>query len=498
MQILKRLIGGLALVFVGVIMGVLLMQFAGDSQLAQQLSGSVKAVQKRAATAAAQLGDVDIRTQVLLENPELIRRISEGGSFGGERHSIEAATNMFGREHQPAIEDVRKKTRVQPVGEGMWLIRMPIVNAVLFETTEGMVLVDTGMAPAGPAIVDAIKSVSDKPLHTVIYTHGHVDHAYGTWALMEEWSPQVIAHENIIPRFERYMRIPGSFAKYMSQKREQIPQQREDLVWPTQTFAGRELLITVGDQRFELKHFKGETDDQLFVWVPGRQAIVAADYYQGFLPNAGNGKRVQRYVEEWAQALRAMQALEPQYLLPNHGAPIDDPAVIQENLGVLAEALQHIVDYTLAALDQGMRKDQIAQNARLPEHLAKHPTLNVQYVSVQDISKMVLKQYTGWWNDIPSHWSPASVEAQAQALLTLAGGMNNLVAYTNQLAETDIQLASHFADWAFYAVPSDPDAQQLVIDIYKARILHPASNTQEMLTYLDQITAARQMQLQGQ
>ena len=34
--------------------------------------------------------------------------------------------------------------------------------------------------------------------------------------------------------------------------------------------------------------------------------------------------------------------------------------------------------------------------------------------------------------------------------------------------------------------------QQLVFDVYKARIMDPDTNTMEMLTYLDQMTAARE------
>jgi len=74
---------------------------------------------------------------------------------------------------------------VIPVAPRTRHIRLPIVNAVLFETDDGLVLVDTGMAPAGPALLDAIRGVSDAPIHAVLYTHGHVDHAFGTWVLLE-------------------------------------------------------------------------------------------------------------------------------------------------------------------------------------------------------------------------------------------------------------------------------------------------------------------------
>ena len=440
----------------------------------------------------AKATDAQTRTMVLAENPGLIKRILEGGSFGGGRPSLAAAQNMFGRS-EDAIEDIREKASVVEVGPRSYLVRMPIVNVAFFETDEGIVLVDTGMAPAGPAVMDAIRSVSDKPIHTIIYTHGHVDHAYGTWAIMEAGeTPQIIAQEKLVDRFERYIRLRGSLAQYMSQPEDQLPTSRGDLVWPTRTFSDR-LELEIGGETFILQHHRGETDDQLYVWVPGRKALASADYYQGFLPNAGNGKRSQRYVEDWAVALREMAALEPELLLPAHGAEITNRETIAENFAVLAEALQYIVDYTIEGLNTGKRKDLIFASVQLPEHLANHPSLNVQYVTANDISKMIIKQYTGWWDDIPSHWTPASMEAQGNMIIELAGGnMPVIVNYARSLIGKDIRLASHLTDWLFYARPNDANVQELVFAVYKARIMMPETNTMEMLTYLDQMTAARE------
>ncbi|NND68041.1 MAG: MBL fold metallo-hydrolase [Halioglobus sp.] len=465
--------------------------FLADTRIAEVARDSARNAATSAISVVAERAGADTRTLVLAENPEIISRIAEGGAFGGE-HSIEAAQNMFGRT-EAAIKDVRERTSVVEVGPRSYLIRMPIVNAAFFATDAGIVLVDTGMGPAGPAIMDAIRSVSDMPIHTIIYTHGHVDHAYGTWAIMEAGeTPQIIAHDLLKDRFERYIRLRGSLAKYMSQPEEQLPASPEDLVWPTRYFSDR-LELEIGGETFVLQHHKGETDDQLYVWVPGRGALASADYYQGFLPNAGNGKRYQRHVEEWVVALEEMASLEPKILLPAHGEAIDDTATIVGNFSVLAEALKYIVDYTIEELNAGTRKDLIYGRVQLPEHLANHPTLNVQYVTPSDISKMVLKRYLGWWDDIPSNWTPAPMEDQGEMIIELAGGnISTITAYARDLLGRDIRLASHLTDWLFYARPDNPDIQQLVFDVYKTRILDPDSNTMEMLTYLDQMTAARE------
>jgi alkyl sulfatase BDS1-like metallo-beta-lactamase superfamily hydrolase len=490
---MKAKIGYLITAVIFMTLGLLL----ADTQVGEITRQAAQDARSATLSTVAGAVDADVRTRVLMENPEMIPRIAEGGAFGGEM-SLSAAQNMFGRLEESIVE-VRAKTVVEEVAPRSYLVRMPIVNAVFFVTDEGVVVVDTGMGPAGPALMDAIRSVSDAPIHTVIYTHGHVDHAFGTWAILEAGeTPQIIAHEAIIPRFQRYVRTRGSMARLMSQPLEQMPASEEDFVWPTRLIKDR-LELEIGGETFILQHHKGETDDQLYVWVPGRSALASADYYQGFLPNAGNGKRVQRYVEEWAVALREMAALKPQFLLPAHGAAITDAAVIEEDFGVLAEALQYVVDETLAGLNAGLREDEVFAAIELPQHLAEHPSLNVQYVSVGDISKMVMKRYTGWWNDLPSAWTPATIPAQGEAMIQLAGGLAPLIEYTrgfvNAEMTSDLQLAAHFADWTFAARPDDPEVQQLVIEVYRARIMDPATNTQELLTYLDQMTAARTRQL---
>ena len=105
---------------------------------------------------------------------------------------------------------------------------------------------------------------------------------------------------------------------------------------------------------------------------------------------------------------------------------------------------------------------------------------------------MVIKQYTGWWDDIPSHWAPSPLEFQAEKIVELAGGIDQLVGFSRELMYTDLALASHFTDWAYYADPYNSEVQQLVLDVYRARIMSEESVTQEMLVYLDHMAAVRE------
>ena len=79
------------------------------------------------------------------------------------------------------------------------------VNLSVFETSEGLLMVDTGHKEAADAVYAEIRKHTQAPLHTVVYTHGHLDHAFGLKSWLEAGEkPRVIAHENVIARFNTY------------------------------------------------------------------------------------------------------------------------------------------------------------------------------------------------------------------------------------------------------------------------------------------------------
>ncbi len=53
-----------------------------------------------------------------------------------------------------------------------------------FETDDGIVLVDTGTRQFAPMLAAMLRQKTSAPIHTAIYTHGHIDHAYGLEAFL--------------------------------------------------------------------------------------------------------------------------------------------------------------------------------------------------------------------------------------------------------------------------------------------------------------------------
>lgn len=434
------------------------------------------------------------RANVYKSNPELVKSIMLGGGFGTEL-SFAIANHMYSRTNAGAIADARAKLKIEELAPRTWLLRFPIVNVVVFETDEGLVLVDSGYAPAGPALVDALKKISSKPVHTVVFTHFHADHAFGAWALLAAgMKPQIVTEERFIQQMEEDMRTHGVIARNNQQPLADVPRTWDDAVKPTMTFHGKTTL-KIGGEDFVLNHARGETEDQIWVSVPGRQIVATADYFQGFLPNAGNGKRRQRYPEEWAQALLDMAALKPKLLLPAHGPAITNAPEIADRLTAQAAMLNSISQQVVDGLNAGIRRDLVIDSIVLPPELAQRSDARPLYVTAKNIGRMAVQEHSGWWDDIPSHWDPAPLATEARELATLAGGSQKLIARALALVDSNPLLASHLADWAWLADEQNETVVQGALKVYARRVSQPLP-TQEALVYAEHM-ARLQLTLDG-
>ncbi|MBM3658854.1 MAG: MBL fold metallo-hydrolase, partial [Actinobacteria bacterium] len=321
------------------------------------------------------------------------------------------------------------RAQITEVAARTWFVKPSWVNVALFETDEGLVMVDAGFATDAAAVHAAVRSVSDAPLHTVVFTHGHVDHAFGLKAFLAAGDrPRIVAHEHVAARFRRYARTAGYNARINATQFQidpeamRWPQEDGHFFWPDLTYRD-ELVLTIGGEEFHLRHALGETDDATWVWVPGRKALACGDLWFNVAPNCGNPQKVQRYPEGWADAADAMAGLGAEVLLPGHDTFQTGADHIRRLFTVQAEYLRAIVDQTLAGLNAGLTHDEIVDAVVIPPHLAAEPSLQPFYDRPEFIARNVIRQYGGWWNGRPADLLPAPADARAREVVALAGGV---------------------------------------------------------------------------
>src|SRR6476659_3507161 len=62
------------------------------------------------------------------------------------------------------------------LGHGVYLLGWQVGDSLILVGDDGVLLVDTSVAPMGDKIMAAIAKVSDKPIRLIINTHAHADH----------------------------------------------------------------------------------------------------------------------------------------------------------------------------------------------------------------------------------------------------------------------------------------------------------------------------------
>ncbi|MFI6088940.1 alkyl sulfatase dimerization domain-containing protein [Streptomyces sp. NPDC051218] len=349
-------------------------------------------------------------------------------------------------------------------------------NVAVFDTGDGVVLVDSGDFRTAQQLHTAVGGFGAGPVHSVVYTHGHVDHVFGVFPFDREAEatggrpPEVIAHEGVTARFDRYIRTAG-YNSWINRKQFGVP----SLEWPTtyrypDTVYRERHTMRRGELTFELVHARGETDDHTYVWIPELKTLCTGDLFIWNSPNAGNPQKVQRYPEDWARALRAMQELGAELLLPGHGVPIMGAERVHQALDDTARLLESLCEQTRTLMNAGHRLDAVIHGVKVPEELLAKPYLHPAYDEPEFVVRNLWRLWGGWYDQNPAHLKPAPEAALAAELAKAAGGAHALAQRAAQLlVEGELRLAAHLAETAALAAPTDTGVARVRAEVYALR-----------------------------
>jgi glyoxylase-like metal-dependent hydrolase (beta-lactamase superfamily II) len=351
------------------------------------------------------------------------------------------------------------------------------VNSYALRTPAGLALVDPGFTHASQTLRDAVRTWSDAPLRVAVYTHGHADHAFGLRAFLEAGErPEIVAQERCVARFHRYGLMHGLNAR-INQRQFALPAPMfpDRFDWPTLLVRER-LVQRLGDVELRYTAAQGETDDALWVWVPERRYLFTGDLIIWQAPNCGNPQKVQRYPEEWAQALEAMAGCDAEWLFPGHGLAVRGRDAVRTVLTETARYLRVIVDEVRRRMNAGETAEDVFHGVEPDPELATRPYLRASYDHPKFIVRNLLRLWGGWWNGDASSLLPATPARQAEEIVRLAGGLAAVVARGRALLDGgDATTAAHLAEWATRADPASHDAQALKRDVYARRLAEAES-----------------------
>jgi len=364
---------------------------------------------------------------------------------------------------------------VNPV-EGVWMLP-GFGNTGVVETSDGLVLVDVPGYRWIDRMVEMLRQNSDDPIHTIFLTHGHLDHALTLAPIFEEVEkkghpgPRVIAHRNLVKRFNRYRMLDG-YHDHINRIQFAIPEGISAFPLPNRypdiTF-DQSISLSVGGMDFHAFHELGETDDALWVWVPEKKTVLAGDMVIMGMPNVGNPFKVQRFALEWAQGLEAIVAKEPEILIPGHSPLVQGKEKIRDQLLTVARALRYLHDEVVERLNAGMWYEDILHEVDLPDDMKNSEFLAPVYGCTKFVVHGILRQYTGWYDGNPSNLFPPKSRDIKKEIVSLAG-KNEIIKKAYGLKEDgQPAMALQFVDMAL-AVDLEPEEDKN-LHLLKAELL---------------------------
>jgi glyoxylase-like metal-dependent hydrolase (beta-lactamase superfamily II) len=195
-------------------------------------------------------------------------------------------------------------TRIEKVKENLYVVTGSGIgsmdtfsggNTAVFVTDRGVVIVDTKLPNWGQPILDRIKTVTDKPVTTIINTHTHSDHTgsnnfFGA-------SVETIVHENTRTNMMRMDAFKGANEKFV----------------PKRTYKDR-LTLGSGKEQVDLHYFGvGHTNGDTFVVFPALRVMHTGDMFAWkALPyiDTSNGGSVVAHAETLGKVVSTVQNVD--------------------------------------------------------------------------------------------------------------------------------------------------------------------------------------------
>ena len=213
----------------------------------------------------------------------------------------------------PILREVSEGVFAYVQLDGSWGLN----NTGFFVGTDGVLVIDTCFTERrSRAFVDAVRSVTDRPLRTLVNTHHHGDHTHGNGLLP---AATIIGHERC--RDAVIQSGHAATGLFPGVEWGEIP-----ITPPFVTFQHR-LDVFVDDLAVELQ-FQGpaHTTNDVCAWVPDRKLLFAGD----LVFNGGTPFVLMGSVSGSLLAVERLQALGADTIVPGHGDVCGPEALVDQ------------------------------------------------------------------------------------------------------------------------------------------------------------------------
>jgi cyclase len=241
-----------------------------------------------------------------------------------------------------------KVVELQKIKDNLYLATGGGGNSAIFVTDLGVVIVDTKLAGWGQPLLAKIKTITDKPVATIINTHAHADHVgsnefFGT-------AVEVVAHENTRLTMDKMDAFKGEKVNFL----------------PKLMFRDK-MSLGAGRDKIDLYYFgPGHTNGDAWVVFPAARVVHAGDMFAGKQPpiiDASIGGSGMAYPDSLEKAFTSIKNVDT--IITGHSTLMP-----WKDLGTYAEFTREFRDVVVNGFDHGLSVGEIADGWTLPARYA--------------------------------------------------------------------------------------------------------------------------------
>jgi len=278
-----------------------------------------------------------------------------------------------------------------------------VSNAYLVTTSDGDVVVNTGMPDGAERSVALFKPHRKGPLKYIVLTQSHADHFGGVPDFLEEGT-KVIGGPGYCEARDDMLGLqaffgPRTFKLWGAALKRDKPPRPIPNVTPDIFVPESGMSFDVGNRTFELIHApEGETVDNILVWLPKEKVVFTGNTFgpvwlsMPFLNTLRGDKP--RLVRTYLKSLAKVRDLGAEILITGHGDPIVGKDRIREDLDRMEAAVTYVRDYTLEGMKAGKDVHQLVREFAFPGNVA----IGDFHGKASWAVKSIWQEYSGWFH----------------------------------------------------------------------------------------------------
>ena len=284
--------------------------------------------------------------------------------------AVGALTMTVAALQQPAGPPAPMVIDVDKLTDNLYVMKGGGGNTAVFITADGVTVVDTKLPGWGQPLLDKIRTVTNKPVTTIINTHTHFDHNGGNVEFPA--SVEVITHANT----KTYMEQANPVYGLQTGPQPNIFKEHGGNGMPKRTFRDK-MTVGRGPDQIDLYYFgRAHTGGDAFVVFPASRVMHVGDTMANRnIPiidknNGGSG------VEFSATVAKAAQVPNVDTIINGHNPTTITPA----DLRLFSEFIADFVKFTQDAKKAGKTVDDVVNTWKAPAKYTGYGMPNPMFV----------------------------------------------------------------------------------------------------------------------